>query len=95
MAIDLLLEYERSLTEHELAQVMAESPDQVHLAPNHRGVTAYWFKLTVTLGGNSRDAGSFFVRADSLAAAQEHAVVIGEGFRAQVEQELRESDQRL
>lgn len=92
MSAEIHVHYERPLTSVELADVMKHAPDQVHLAPGQHGVMAYWFEMIAWVGQNSLRIGAFYVRADTPEAAKQHAMIIGEEFRSQVEQDLRESE---
>jgi len=89
---EIHVHYERPLTSTELADVMKHAAEQVHWAPGQDGVTAYWFEVIAKVGANSLRAGAFYVRADTLEAAQRHATTVGERFRSQVEEQLREQE---
>ena len=89
---EIHVHYQRPLTPAELMAVMKQAPDQVHWPPGQDGVTAYWFEVIARVGDNTLNASAFYVRADTPAAAQEHARTVGERFRAGVEAELRQLD---
>ena len=92
-AAEIHVHYERPLTSTELADLMKHPSDQVHWAPGQDGLTVYWFEVIAKVRDNSLSVGAFYVRADTLEAAQQHATTVGERFRAQVEEQLRQLEQ--
>ena len=69
--IELTCEYQRVLTAEETTQLTSEAPNQIHWAPGQDGVKTYWFEVHNSFPGVPSKA--FYVRADTLEAAQQHA----------------------
>jgi len=81
--IELTCEYQRVLTAEETTQLTSEAPNQIHWAPGQDGVKTYWFEVHNSFPGVPSKA--FYVRADTLEAAQQHAASVVQAFAAEVQ----------